>query len=1618
MTNKQVTVSDIIYDGSFCLSQKAKEKYSKYFKSTKKKDEHFLTGAEVAFIVKDKRLSKLDLFQVWKFADADEDGRLSIDEFCLAMAMIDMLKERRATPDFTVLKKSGLRVTIQIGNIEKAESDMIVCALRQVSRISLARGLLSTSIYLAGGLELQKTLDRKYPDGLKDGQIVVIPVQGDLKCSSVLFGTIPEYTEPSNLNAVHKFINDCLQTACDHGAKSISFPSFGTGALGYQKIDIANVLFEALANFPSRKSLEDVFLVIHRHDKASLCVFKEAEQRHLDLADEKPRSTASKTVERKGFFTSGTSCASVEKRLEYEKIFMEYAGKNTAYSMTGKCLSSILLQTGVCIYAVQQIMEVLHKTDYNQVHIEEFIQAYALLDKVREGYLLPDVSLYLPFLIGNEIIDNILNQQHIFDPRYCLSWFYPRDMKLGAADGILKKTGRRDGSFLVWRRKKDDFYHLGTIYGQNTYHLRIDISSTNMYSVKRSGIAFQQLGSLIKHYMTYPLPDLPAGNLRLKYPIPVNIPSTKSWFYPNISPTSAIVLLHMAVPYHSFIVRYSMDTPGCCALVIRTKESTVPFKIIHKHGFHCLQGGEDTAERFRNIDTLVDYYHSNPIYYSSSRQPLYCKPVLIHPNTSSYLPVCSHHPKAPLVEGNTEDELLCMDCSEKVQRHFIGEVKLEEYRETFRRLDSESLSIGLLTESSVKAFLCDKGVLEDALSKIWELSDVDGDTFLNEDEFCIAMYLADLALTHKMLPPGLPPTLKPPFGAKEEEDLPEEILQMDQRSIQLYRECLEEEEEADYHIRVIVIGQTGVGKTTLTRNLLRLPRIRPQAKILSTDGVDIHSSFVSLHDNSWVTDDTEMRKASKTRDAKLIKLLQSSNSLKNEISAISGEADPKTADDHDNSGDDSSDQTFTPKEYASKSDDVSFSLDESDNDAPTKMGTEAFSPSQIFTKTDSFLSCKEFLQTVRAFEKAKFEPSASDEGQTEGQTGDDPFLKTVRDLVMSQKDSIADLDDMNYGELSVWDFAGQFVFYTTHHTFLTPRAVYLLVTRLDQSLTDIIDNDQCFLDATGCKEMKIGDLVSYWMNSVHTYSHSVDHLPPVILVGTHLDKVEGDTEKKTKYYFEELRKSLLNKPTSRHLIDRDYTVSSTPDEQEIESLRQKIVELASKQKYWGEKIPARWIALEKAMMEQKLKGVSVMPYEEVVELDKSTGVPINDKEKLDLFLRFQHAIGNMIYFSEGCLRDHIVLNPQWLIDAFKCIITARQFCINNPALVQHWDDLNSTGRLHQCMVEGIFRKEDRFCLHKVHILGLMERLDILSRPFVYQDADTSQPTLQEFYFVPSLLQGKFTECQMNDFVPCTNRTPFLCYVFKNNFLPPAVFHRLLAACLSKYPVAKQGSKYLMFCGCGIFDLNRGLTRLVVTFYDNIIQIGLFRFSAKSSPESSMCVSVRKFVTETLKRVLGRYCMNLPFTLSLKCEEGRLLSHEGMLPVEDLTSGGEEVACHGHDRSHTINRQRHLQAWYPDEIQATDINPESKGDQLMCLNFGQLNAIPDDLELTRISAKIGKEFETLARYLGIDDAEIFQIRSDHQLDTRSQIYHTLVRWKQKSGRHATYHWKPFGLMDTR
>lgn len=69
---------------------------------------------------------------------------------------------------------------------------------------------------------------------------------------------------------------------------------------------------------------------------------------------------------------------------------------------------------------------------------------------------------------------------------------------------------------------------------------------------------------------------------------------------------------------------------------------------------------------------------------------------------------------------------------------------------------------GKLSGSAVKGMMQESKLPSQALSKIWKLSDIDRDGFLDADEFALAMHLIQIKVDGHDLPPELPAHLVPP----------------------------------------------------------------------------------------------------------------------------------------------------------------------------------------------------------------------------------------------------------------------------------------------------------------------------------------------------------------------------------------------------------------------------------------------------------------------------------------------------------------------------------------------------------------------------------------------------------------------------------------------------------------------------------------------------------------------------------------------------------------------------------------------------------------------------------------------------------------------------------------
>ncbi|KAL3888353.1 hypothetical protein ACJMK2_000723, partial [Sinanodonta woodiana] len=723
--------------------------------------------------------------------------------------------------------------------------------------------------------------------------------------------------------------------------------------------------------------------------------------------------------------------------------------------------------------------------------------------------------------------------------------------------------------------------------------------------------------------------------------------------------------------------------------------------------------------------------------------------------------------------------------------------------------------------------------------------------------------------------------------------VPIEILKMDERSIQRFEEALKDGKETVHNIRIMVVGHMGVGKTTLVKRLLG-EEVNISERH-STEGIDVHVNCcdVSLSTHEWIRRTTDSEQDCKLQ--RLVKVLNenyqseereaATNSMQNEtevdseLNASSNQRETTDGNLWSHVADDNN-KNNEVQYRRSQQQDVEKHIS-----STTSLHTNSFSfvvqKSQTHSETNTMPGLE--LGQIVPIENYKMDP-----------------LREM--LKLLQRNPNKAKQDIKHARLTILDFAGQYAFYTTHQMFLTRRAIYLLVSDASKEVIDLVE-DKCYIDIEGIVDCKVLDLVQVWMNFIHSCAPpgkenlhssnsnmSPDNVippPPVILVGTHIDQITEDYRHERGWrYLKEIRSYLSDKPTAVHLVNEDFAIDNTIMDSKLEELKKKIVEVASQQPFWGEQIPTRWFLLEQQLIRLRDAGVKVVSHSTVEKLNKEGTVRIEKSEELDMFLKYLHETGTIIYFSIEKLRDNILLDPKWMIDALKFLINARPALANTPAdnvtesnspaasaaqsdITKKWSDFKEKGILTVELVDAIWTKEKHPELHehKEHILMIMVQLNILAKPRSFNEMGEK---VEDYFLTPCMLRQESPNAIISpEEDPRMAITPDLLCIFKGKYLPTPIFHRLIAACVVRWPVAKkkETSENLIFCGCCVFDLDL-FHRLTVFMKNHVVFARITRMVVDEvkTPDPKLCSRVRRFITLNLSKITSYLGQNLQFNL--------------------------------------------------------------------------------------------------------------------------------------------------------
>ncbi|XP_068724936.1 uncharacterized protein [Montipora capricornis] len=621
---------------------------------------------------------------------------------------------------------------------------------------------------------------------------------------------------------------------------------------------------------------------------------------------------------------------------------------------------------------------------------------------------------------------------------------------------------------------------------------------------------------------------------------------------------------------------------------------------------------------------------------------------------------------------------------------------------------------------------------------------------------------------------------------------PPEINLRGPMALEAYNRALTEGKTRVRRIPIMLIGQDRTGKTSLKKSLQGL-RFNPDED--NTVGIDVDPSYFKVTTEIWKIGEKDqaankeemaasfehhvarvvvenLRKQELTSEVKTmnkLKDLESSPTISTEAAQIVSESN-EIPEDHQGLS------------TAIIHDQVGSSAD---SFLTTGIETEDYAGSSKSSGAAHVVGGSRIFQTTENYPALT---TARDNTVSSGM-----IPKEIETLIKKLRDKVDKVDSEDDIYSVLWDFAGQSVYYETHQLFLTSRAIYLLIYDLSRDPSESaqpVKRRGVFgkIEENSCTKTNL-DYLDYWMTSVSSQSSRIkDHdlcsaststvlpktLPPVFLVCTHSDQPFGGNDPseiainvygslKTKSYGEQL---------FHDVFKVDNTKSGGQEEcAEVKRLRESILAVAMELPQTKEEIPIKWLKYEKALLGVLDEGHTWITIEHAKRI-ASEVCQIHDDQEFVTVLDFFHDQRIVIHFDDTVeLNKLVVLDPQWLIDVFKAVISVKRYDEKESGLKDLWLKLESKGILDEKLLlhawGQIAEEHDTF----ESLIAIMEKFSLLC-----SWSSSNEPCSKE-YLVPSMLRW-YPPQEITKLITSA-RLPSLFVKFESGQVPSNLFPRLV-----------------------------------------------------------------------------------------------------------------------------------------------------------------------------------------------------------------------------------------------
>ena len=578
--------------------------------------------------------------------------------------------------------------------------------------------------------------------------------------------------------------------------------------------------------------------------------------------------------------------------------------------------------------------------------------------------------------------------------------------------------------------------------------------------------------------------------------------------------------------------------------------------------------------------------------------------------------------------------------------------------------------------------------------------------------------------------------------------------------------------------------------------------------------------------------------------------------------------------------------------------------------------------------------------------------------------------------------------------ISIWDFGGQIEFYATHHMFLDPKLVYMLVLDITKNLDSVVKTH--FLERFGSREVgvpkTVREFIDYWLNTIHWSSKnrsqgnrecSVKMLPPVVIVLTHEDMIP-DKDKQT--YITKFKNEFLRhvdgKVYEPHLfLEKIFVIDNkTRDWKKTQELKSTILKLASEQPGWGDLRPLNWLRLENEIY-QESRDIE-KPFIDIGRVIQLANTFDIDDDNLGNFLSDHHALGDMLYFKDT---DKVVTDPQWLIYSFSKIITAPEFFCRSmnerENLQNHVRKLEKEGVASIELLGHKWKDDANFLLHLMIQFSLMI-------PIEEQYSSFYIPCL-----LPAVDLSAFDSKNNSKFKKVA---PAVVYRPSGDFLPLGLFQKLICQFKNLHSWKVHGKVWYNAVVFRVKSLHEVLVSMTSRAYGVQFQI--------LSPTQDNRFYNLSLLRTIFEDVLSKVTESAQYTLNFcPCEESVDPDLCCLVPVEEVLKDHSCAICPAHSN---VIKPEEYQIWFKNTPTDASLphEPNNEGATDGCQDDEGLKDGSQDDSATIIRAFSKKITDESVMYdvgfaLGLNDNDIAGIRTDNPKRIQEAGYHMLRYWLQ-------------------